>query len=1573
MAHLEPPSRIHRRYRVVAPLGRGGLASTYRVWDEAVDDERALKLVDAAAVAPLRHEFSMLAGLEHPHLLRVHDFGLFRQGEALRAFYTADVVPGATLDRYAASTRWSALRGVVVDVLRGLAFLHRVGIRHGDVKPANVIVGPEGQATLIDLSCAARLGGSAMEVSGTEGYLAPELLRGAPGDGRSDLYGVGTMLERLPVALPPDVERLAARMRASDPAARPSEVDDVLAALGVPPEVDVPWGRSPTTVGRHDALAAFDGWCARFVAAAPGVRALTVVGPEGLGKTRLLAEMKWRAQARCEVIEAVGRHADVGAMLAGAGSEPTGPGMEALLDAVQRAAGQAESRLIVADDVDRWRPAARRRLEAMIRALPPDGRLAVVAASRDPLSLDPGDHLLIEATPLDGSAVGAWLGPLVSPAAIPDVMRLTAGHPAYVEAAAREIAAGRLRERDLKRAPRLAADEGIRHVVRDLDLASRRTLARIVAGDRTLDPDAASIRVLQARGLIRRHPSSQSWTLARRADRRALERSIGPDDMRAAFERVAAVATEPALKLVAYLGAGQRERALTLLREPPDTGDEGAYSEGLHVLARGLRDAGPLLECARQQLRLGREDRALSAVARALRARPEAPSRRMAYGLASEACVLSEQPARAARYARRALASAGARPDDAELGALLVRALNQAGNYAEAGRRAAEHLSGLGPEHPARAWLASAKGLASTYLGALDDAEGELEAALGALPATGDTGRAAARIHSYRAILAFRRGDLPRAASAYGAAVGAAERQSLDDMLPTLLLNLATARHQLGDWGDALQGYRRAHRLARGLGKRRAQVILELNLATLYADIGLSDRAAGMLAAVRTTAARIGLHHLDGQAAAVAAETALVEGDEETARQHFERAASIHAARGERREEAEAYLGLARSSRGAPTRARRYVARARACLPSGDAADLDAAVLVVDGLACLDEGRREEAEEAVRRGLERAEGAGQRLAAIEARTALVDVARARGQRRAAEQHAEVAARAWAQTAETLPAPLRASFWRHPRRRTLAPSPPSEARPGEASPSARDAARLRRVLELGARVSSSLSLDRVLAAAMDAAVDLTGAERGFLLLRRDDEEPLTVAVARNLDRENLDRGDLRFSRGIAERVFATGAPVMTLDARGDGRFADHHSVHAMRLEAVAAVPVAARGRVIGALYLDNRIERGRFEEADVGVVMALGSHIAMAVTNAWLHEALAEKHERLEIEKRRVERFSRGQAQQIGALERQVQQQQQVLARRYDYRAIVHRSDAMARVFDVLDRVIESDLTILVEGESGTGKELIARAIHFNSPRAEAPFVSVNCGALSETLLESELFGHVRGAFTGADRDRDGLMVAARGGTLFLDEVGELSLPMQVKLLRALQEREVRPVGATAAQSVDLRVVGATNRHLRDEVEGGRFREDLYYRLAVVELTLPPLRERQADILPIARTLLRRLAERDDAPEPDLDRAAVAALLAHRWPGNVRQLENVLARAYVLSDKQRIRESDLDLRASPRRRDRPTSREAYDQEEATRIHDTLLANGWNVSRTARALGVPRNTLYRKMRRFGLQRE
>jgi transcriptional regulator with GAF, ATPase, and Fis domain/tetratricopeptide (TPR) repeat protein len=494
------------------------------------------------------------------------------------------------------------------------------------------------------------------------------------------------------------------------------------------------------------------------------------------------------------------------------------------------------------------------------------------------------------------------------------------------------------------------------------------------------------------------------------------------------------------------------------------------------------------------------------------------------------------------------------------------------------------------------------------------------------------------------------------------------------------------------------------------------------------------------------------------------------------------------------------------------------------------------------------------------------------------------------------------------------------------------------------------------------------LRRLLEQVLDTMVLWTGVERGLLLLRAPDGR-LVPRAARNLARHDLSGEQLALSQTIARRAVDTGDAVVATDAfstLGDV----HASVHALRLRSVLAVPLAAHGETFGVVYLDDRVRKGAFGPAELAWVRVVASQAAMAIADARDTVLLKRAVRREERARARIEGLL---AQRDAELE--VTRTQLDLARdsretRYAYDEIAGRSEPMRDLLRLVDRVTASEVPVLVVGESGTGKELVARAMHSNGPRARQPFVTENCASVPETLLESTLFGHVRGAFTGASSTRAGLFDVADGGTLFLDEIGEMSLAMQAKLLRVLQDGEVRPVGGERSRKVDVRVIAATHRDLTAMVAAGTFREDLFYRLDVITLKVPPLRERTADIPLLVEHFVKKHASGKGVK---VTRAAMAKLVAFPWPGNVRQLENEVRRALVLADGAvDVAELSADVARGgpPGKASGSDLRSRVDALEAELVSEALAKTRGNQTKAAQALGLSRFGLQKMMKRLGI---
>jgi transcriptional regulator with GAF, ATPase, and Fis domain len=469
----------------------------------------------------------------------------------------------------------------------------------------------------------------------------------------------------------------------------------------------------------------------------------------------------------------------------------------------------------------------------------------------------------------------------------------------------------------------------------------------------------------------------------------------------------------------------------------------------------------------------------------------------------------------------------------------------------------------------------------------------------------------------------------------------------------------------------------------------------------------------------------------------------------------------------------------------------------------------------------------------------------------------------------------------------------------------------------------------RLVDFSATLMREEQPERLFKKLLEAVVDLTKAEKGFVIVFQDGGRHL--AASHNVGDEQLDLS--RVSDTIIDQVIRDRRAVIVSDAISDRRYGSAQSVVDLKLSSVMCVPLLYRNDLLGVLYLGNDAITGLFTEKDLALLQVWASQASLAVHAALLLNELKVSNRNL---REQLRRRSQGN--------------------------IVGSSRKMKQVFRMLRKVAPTDLTVMVLGETGTGKELVAREVHRLSDRAKEPFISINCGAIPENLLESELFGHRKGSFTGAVTDKVGKFEAANGGTLFLDEIGEMPMNLQVKLLRVLQERVIERVGDLRPRPVDIRVVNATNKDLEEEISAGRFREDLYYRLNEVAVQLPPLRDRGDDIHELARFFLHKYAEQYGSRAKGFTNECVRAMLSHYWPGNVRQLENRVKKAVIMSDRALLNADDLGIKASDKRHIVPLD-EATEDFKKGYVREALELNNWNKAQTARDLGVDPRTIFR----------
>ncbi|MBL7082536.1 MAG: sigma 54-interacting transcriptional regulator [Candidatus Aminicenantes bacterium] len=481
---------------------------------------------------------------------------------------------------------------------------------------------------------------------------------------------------------------------------------------------------------------------------------------------------------------------------------------------------------------------------------------------------------------------------------------------------------------------------------------------------------------------------------------------------------------------------------------------------------------------------------------------------------------------------------------------------------------------------------------------------------------------------------------------------------------------------------------------------------------------------------------------------------------------------------------------------------------------------------------------------------------------------------------------------------------------------------------------KDHQRLMLLYEFSKAVNSHLDDSfQLLEEVMSAAFRTLDAERGFVALVDENTKELTCEHTRD-NTGDKEQEKLEVSRTIVHKVLRDGVSILTRNALKDQQFEEAESVKEYSIRSAMCVPLLFQEDVLGVLYMDNRASAGIFSQDDLVFLTAMCRQAGIALGNACLHREVVQENIRLEYELR--PKFQ-----------------------------ILGESEQMKKVYKTIKKVAPSDITILIQGETGTGKELVAKAIHTQSSHSDQPFVAVNCAAIPRELIESELFGHEKGAFTGAISTREGKFQMAHGGTIFLDEVGDMSLETQAKVLRVLEEEELQRVGGTETIKVDARVIAATNQDLGKAVEEGKFREDLYYRLNVVSLILPTLQERKEDIIPLAEYFI---AGRVKKVSPRVNEL----LLSYSWPGNVRELKNCIDRAVVLGDGELIQPEDLPHNIRKGGKVIPAPLESLEHMEEDHVIRALRQTGWNKSEAVKILGITRQTLDNKINKYKIKK-
>ena len=481
-----------------------------------------------------------------------------------------------------------------------------------------------------------------------------------------------------------------------------------------------------------------------------------------------------------------------------------------------------------------------------------------------------------------------------------------------------------------------------------------------------------------------------------------------------------------------------------------------------------------------------------------------------------------------------------------------------------------------------------------------------------------------------------------------------------------------------------------------------------------------------------------------------------------------------------------------------------------------------------------------------------------------------------------------------------------------------------------------------LLKISRAVHAIRDLEELQAQLLDLIFEAVPAGRGAILLAEAAGQEFNCLYART--RHAGQPQLVRVSRTIVRQVMKDNVAILGVDVPATDKLRDVESLVASEVRTLLCVPLTVFQRVIGCIYLDSTNAADRFQEDHLQLLTAIAGVSAVALDNARRVQWLEQENQRLTTE---------------------VRQEQ----------SLVGEGARIKEIFQFLARVAPTESTVLIEGESGTGKELVARALHRNSHRAGKPFVAINCAAIPESLLESDLFGHERGAFTGAAGQKKGRLEVAEGGVVFLDEIGELAPALQVKLLRVLQEREFERVGGTHPIKIDIRLIAATNRDLSEAVRNAEFRPDLYYRLAVVKLTMPPLREHREDIPMLTRHFVQKYAKRSKVKAKPVSREAMAALVNYEWPGNVRELENAIERALVMGSSDAVLLEDLPEslleQESPAETHQGKYHASVKELKKQLIVDAVEQTRGNYVEAAGILGVHPNYLHRLIRNLGLK--
>ncbi|MBI2335743.1 MAG: sigma 54-interacting transcriptional regulator [Deltaproteobacteria bacterium] len=840
------------------------------------------------------------------------------------------------------------------------------------------------------------------------------------------------------------------------------------------------------------------------------------------------------------------------------------------------------------------------------------------------------------------------------------------------------------------------------------------------------------------------------------------------------------------------------------------------------------------------------------------------------------------------------------------------------------------------------------------------------------------------RYEHFSALVAQAKKDFSKAVQHYAAAAKWAAKAERKDNEASLLANAGTLQFDQGNWQEAYQLFQQALTLARELDHKTLVATLTNNLGNIYLYFGRWSEAEQAFSESLQLAQREDLKPLQAYNLYLLSVSEEGKGNWEQVKRYLDQALAYAMSLQDAQPILQALL-----ARGyfelhqcdfntchktlAELRFRATTASQRHYLLQADW--LEAKLRTAQGRvedSQIDQWLQEVKEDANQRGMH--------ISLWQMYVDSAELAFARGNWQAAQHDYETALKILNKLSLKVPGEFRESFFRDRKKEKVKAALRKfevEPKPIEEEPMEFP---FQKWIQINRRLLVRQGLDPLLAEILDAAIELTDAERGFVI--HSERQAFEVRAARNLDRETLQKEEEKFSYTIAQEVMHKGAPVVVFDAQQDERFSLAQSVLTLKLRSVLCVPLQSGSRTVGLIYLDNRFREGVFEKQHLSLIEALADQATLALEHARLHQENAEKIEELKKSKTLIETLNSRLQKDLGetsanleAMKENLKRQNEEIALCYTYDKIIGESAAIKNVLKTIDRMMDSDINVFLHGETGTGKELLAQAIHYHGPRKHGPFIAENCTALSETLLESELFGHTKGSFTGAHTDKIGLFEMAHGGTLFLDEVGDMGLSMQAKLLRVIQEGEVRPVGAKDYRKVEVRLISASNKDLKELMAQGKFRQDLYYRIKGIQINLPSLRERREDIPLLIGYFLAEEAKKAKAKKVKISKEALKILMDYDWPGNIRELQNEIHRAIAMGASK----ISVDLLSSHLRevRHETLSKKGLDgliaELERQTILDAMKKSRGNKVRAAKLLKIGRRTLYTKLSLYGIDAE